>query len=76
MPKEIVTDKDTTLMNFDAVIFSKTTALLFPFNIARNVRVKCITDCKVKSKDVKMDGKDKVVKEVKSSELGDNILKS
>jgi hypothetical protein len=74
MPKVIVTDKDTTLMNDVAVIFPKSTTILCQFH-ARNVRAKCIKYYIVKSNDVKVDGKDKQVNEVKSSKLVYNIMK-
>jgi hypothetical protein len=59
MPKVIVTDMDTALMNVVATIFLETTTSLFHFHVGKNVRAKCVTDCKVKPKDVKVDGKDK-----------------
>jgi hypothetical protein len=62
------------------------------FHISKNVKAKCNTDCKVKSKNFKekyyqevdgkekdsyvVDGNDKDAKEVKSKELVNNIVKS
>lgn len=60
-----MSDSNITLMNVVAIVFPKTTVLLCHFHIGKNVRAKCITDCRVKSKDLKVDGKDKEVKEVK-----------
>jgi len=60
MSKVVVTDKDTTLMNVVAIVLPETSAILSYFNIGRNVRAKCITNCRVKPKDVKVDGKEKV----------------
>lgn len=75
MPKVIVIDKDTTLMNVVAKVLPKTIALLFHFHIERNVRAKSITNCRVKPKlkGVKVDGKDKEVKEVNASDIVNNL---
>lgn len=48
-------------MNVVAKVHPETAALLFHFHIERNVRAKCIMDCRVnpKLKDVKVDEKEK-----------------
>ena len=69
MPKMIVTSRDTAFINVVATIFHKTNALLCESCIGKNVRVKCIINCRVKSKDAKVGGKDKEVNEVRLSEL-------
>jgi len=48
MPKVIVTDKGGALMNVVATVFPETDTMLCFFHIAKNVRAKCITDCRVK----------------------------
>jgi len=63
MPKVIATDRDTTMMNVLANVFPETIALLYHFHIEKNVRARYITDCRVKPKDVKVDERDKEVKE-------------
>jgi len=75
MPKVIVTDRDTTLMNVVAKVLPKNAALLCYFHTKKNVRTKCITDYKVKPnpKNVKVDGKDKEVKEVKEVKASDIV---
>ncbi|AET03243.1 hypothetical protein MTR_8g066510 [Medicago truncatula] len=54
-------DRDIALMNVVAKVHPETAALLFHFHIERNVRAKCIMDCRVnpKLKDVKVDEKEK-----------------
>jgi len=76
MHKVIVTDKDTTLMNVVATVLPETSAILYYFHVGRNVRAKCITNCRVKPKVVEMDGKEKVVNEVKPSEIFDTIFRA
>jgi len=73
IPKVVVTAKDTTLMNVVATVFPKTTSLICHFHIGINVSAKCITNYKIKPKDVK-DKKDKEVIEMNSSEVADNIM--
>jgi len=63
--KVIVTDRDTGLMNVVANIFPKSTALVCEFHILKNVRARCILDCKVK---------DSKGKHVKSSDLVNTIM--
>jgi len=62
MPKVVATDRDTSLMNVVATVLPETSALLCYFHVGRNVRGNCIIDCRVKLKDVKMDGKENIVK--------------
>jgi len=76
MQKVSVTDRDTTSMNVVAIVFPTTNALLCQFRVGKNVRAKCIINYIVKSKDVKVDGKDKEVKVLKSSELVGNVIRS
>jgi hypothetical protein len=76
MPKVIVIDRDTSLMNAITTVFSKTTTVLCHFYIGKNVRAKCIGDCRLKPKDVKADDEDKEVKEVKASEILNNIMRA
>jgi len=44
MPRVIVTNRGTALVNFVAKVLPETAALLCHFHIERNVRVKCITN--------------------------------
>ena len=44
------------------------------FHVGKNVRAKIITDCRVKPKIVVVDGKKKLVDQVKPSEIVDNIF--
>ena len=57
MPKVVVTDMDTTLMNVVATVLLDISAILCYFHVGRNVRAKCITDCRVNPKVVKVDEK-------------------
>jgi len=50
MPKVIVTDRDVALMNFVATVFPETYTMLCFFHEGKNVRAKCITNCRVKPK--------------------------
>lgn len=76
MSKVVVTDKDTTLMNVVATVHPKTSAILCYLYIGRNVRAKCITNCRVKPKDVKVDGKERVVKEVKTDDIVKIVMRA
>lgn len=79
MPKVVVTDRDNALMNVVAKVLPETVALLCYFHIRKNVRAKCITNCRVKPKpkDVKVDGKEvKEMKEAKDSDVVDNIMRA
>jgi len=64
------------MINVVATIFLTTTTSLFHFHIGNNIAIKCTTYCRFKPKDVKVDGKYKEVKEMRSSELVDNIMKA
>ena len=50
MPKVVVTDRDNALMNVVAKVLPDTYVILFYFHIGKNVKGKCIMDCKVKVK--------------------------
>jgi len=71
----VVTDRDNAPMNVVAKVLPETTVLLCYFHIRKNVRVKCITDCRVKLKlkDVKVYGNE--VKEVKASDVVNKIMR-
>ena len=45
-----MTDRDNALMNVVAKILPKSDAILCYFHIGKNVKGKCIMDCKVKVK--------------------------
>jgi len=60
MPKVIITDRDTSLMNVVGKIFPTSTALVCEFHVLQNVRANRTLDCKGK--------------EVKSSDLVDTIM--
>nr|ABD32448.2 transposase, putative [Medicago truncatula] len=76
MPKVVVTDRDTTLMNVVAKFLPETSAILCYFHVGRNVRANIITNCIVKPKFVKVDGKEKLVNEVKPNEIFDTIFRA
>ena len=46
MPKVIVTDKDTTLTNAVATFLPESSAILCYFHVQKNVKAKCILDCR------------------------------
>lgn len=75
MLKVVMTDMNTTLMNVVATVLPETTAILCYFDVGRNVIVKYITGYRVKIKDVKVDGKEKIVKEVKPSDIVNDIMR-
>jgi transposase-like protein len=50
MPKVVVTDRDTALMNVIATVLPETYHILCYFHIEKNVKARCITNCKVKAK--------------------------
>jgi len=50
MPKVVVTDRDTALMNVVATVLPETDHVLFYFHIEKNVKAKCIM---IQDKDVK-----------------------
>jgi len=68
-----VIDRDTTLMNVVATVLPESSLILCYFHIGKNVRSKIITDYRVKPKVVKVDGKEKLVNEVKPSEIVETI---
>jgi len=75
MPKVVVTDRDTTLMNVVAKVLPKTDHILCYFHIEKNVKAKSIKDCRVKVKpsDAKVVGKP--VKEANDEKHCDNVKK-
>jgi len=50
MLKVVVTDRDNALMNVIAKVLPERDVILCYFHIGKNVKAKCITDCKVKAK--------------------------
>jgi len=60
MPKVIVTDKDPTLMKVVVEVLPKTDHVLCYFHIEKNVKSRCVTDCRVNAKPskAKVVGKD------------------
>lgn len=76
MAKVIVFTRDTALMNAITTVFFKTTTLLCHFYVGNFFRAKCIRDCRLKPKDVKVDEEDKEGKEVKASEIVNNIMRA
>lgn len=63
-------------MNVVTTIFPKTTRLLCHFHVGKNARAKRITRCLVKPKVVKMDEKDKEVKEAKVGKIVKNMFRA
>jgi len=63
MSKVVVTDRDTALMNVIAKVLPETDHVLCYFHIEKNVKAKCITDCRVKVKSSDAKVVDKHVKE-------------
>jgi len=66
-------------MNAVKKILTETSVILCYCHIGKNVRVKCIIDCRVKAKpeDVNVHGKEvKEVKEEKASDVVNNIMKA
>jgi len=79
MPKVIATDRDPTLMKVVAEVLPKTYHVLCYFHIEKNVKSRCITDCRVKSKPSKGKVVDKDVKEAdddKHCELVKKIVRA
>jgi len=79
MPKVVVTDMDNAMMNVIAKVLSEIDAILCYFYIAKNVRAKCVTNCRVKAKpkDAKVDAKEvKEAKEEKHSDVVDKIMRA
>jgi len=50
MPKVIVTNRDPALMKAVAEVLPKTNHVLCYFHIEKNVKSRCITNCRVKAK--------------------------
>ena len=46
MPKVVVTDMDTTLMNVVATVLPESSAIIFYLHVGKNVRARYITDCR------------------------------
>ena len=76
MPKVIVTDRDSALMNAVAKVLPKTDHVLCYFHIENNVKAKCITDCRVNAKPSKAKVVDKHVKEVNDEKHCENVKKT
>jgi len=75
MPKVIVTDWDPALMNVVAKVLPKTDHVLCYFHIEKNVKAKCITNCRVNAKPSKAKVVDKHVKEAKDEKHCDKVKK-
>jgi len=76
MPKVIVTDMDGALMNAIGIVFLETYTMLCFFHIGKNVRAKCITDCKVHPKPpkgAKVDKKE-LKNKVKNREVVEKVV--
>jgi hypothetical protein len=63
-------------MNVVTTIFPKTTGLLCHFHVGKNAKAKRITYYIVKPKVVKMDEKDKEVKEAKVGKIVKNMFRA
>jgi len=74
MPKVVVTDRDTGVMNAVANVLPDSSAILCYFHVGKNVRSRIITDCKVKQNVVLVDEQKKIVDEEKHSKLVDTIF--
>jgi len=74
MPKVVVTDRDTSMMNAVENVFPDSSAILCYFHAGKNVRARIITDCKVKQNVVVVDGQKKIVDDAKHSKLVDTIF--
>jgi len=74
MPKVVVIDRDTDMMNVVANVLPNSSAILCYFHVGKNVRARIITDCKVKQNVVVVYGKKKIVNEAKHSKLVDTIF--
>jgi len=74
MPKVVMTDRDTSMMNVVANVLPDSSAILCYFHVGKNVRARIVTDCKVKQNDVVVDGQKKIVDEAKHSMLVNTIF--
>jgi len=69
MPKVVVTNKDTSLMNAVAIVLPKSYAIFCYFHVKKNVKARCILDCRYPLG--KKDGK-----EVKHGDVGKKIMRA
>jgi len=79
MPKVIITDKDPALMKAVAKVLPKTDHVLCYFHIEKNVKSRCVTDCRVNAKPSKAKVVDKDAKEAdddKHCELVKKIVRA
>jgi len=74
MPKVVVTDRETSMMNAVANVLPDSSAILCYFHVGKNVRARITTNCKVKQNVVVVDGQKKIVDEEKHSKLVDTIF--
>ena len=74
VPKVVVTNRDTGMMNAVANVLPDSSAILCYFHVGKNVRARIITDCKVKQNVVVVDGQKKIVNEAKHSKLVDTLF--
>jgi len=74
MPKVVVTNRDTGMMNAVANVLPDSSAILCYFHAGKNVRARIITNCKVQQNVVVVDGQKKIVDEEKHSKLVDTIF--
>jgi len=75
MPKMVVTDRNNALMNAVAKVLPETYHILSYFHIVKNVKAKCITNCRVKTKPAGAKVVEKEVKEVKEEKHCDLVKK-
>jgi len=79
MSKVIVTDRDPALMKAVAEVLPKTDHVVCYFHIEKNVKSRCVTDCRVKTKPSKGKVVDKDAKEAdddKHCELVKKIMRA
>jgi hypothetical protein len=75
MPNVVVTDRDTALMNVVANVIPETYHIHCYFHIEKNVKARCITDCRVKAKPSDAKVVDKYVKEANDEKHCENVKK-
>jgi transposase-like protein len=75
MPKVVVTDRDNALMNDVAKVLPEIEHINCYFHIVKNVKAKCITDCRVKVKPTDAKVVEKEVKEAKEEKHYDLVNK-
>ena len=73
MSKLFVTNRDNALMNVISKVLPETHAILCYFYIGKNVKVKYITDCRVKAKPWDAKVVEKEVKEAKDEKHCDVV---